>query len=340
MAIIGEVPGIKVTVQVNGEDATEHIDPHASKSDVDDDPECPVISRYIESIDDAEFSITLAVDDDTYGWRDVYHDSVVAIVNVDGQVIVRPIIKPRRGVWVVAGVDIYSEESNQWYRKPLKFSAITIVEDQSAKEFKKGMKAAQSAGLIQIAFERHVSGKKLTPLQKSFNSIDTLEVAEKALKNNFISHSISYVVPSIWIFTLINTGPRSFGERKVIQKPNMWACKRVSTDQGPIAIFRFMYKSRELLEEELIIPRSSDSSSEFTPEPTGSGISLSVGDLPMAEVLRLAQERLDQMKGAEEEKPKYRPIKREADEVIDVDEEARGARALKRCAVTVDLTDD
>ncbi|KAI0526301.1 hypothetical protein F5B22DRAFT_641451 [Xylaria bambusicola] len=322
MAVIDEVPGIKVTVQVNGEDATEYIDPHASESDIDGDPGCPVVSRYIESIDDVEFSITVAIDDDTYGWNDVEHDHLAAVVDVDKQQILRRVIRPGYKARVVTGVKSYSKGSNQWYRKPLKFSAISIVEDQSPKKSNQDMEMVKNAGLIQIAFERKMRGNKTIPLSRSFKGTGTLEVAEKTLKKRFISHSTS------------------LGETEVIKEPIWFSCPRIPTDHGPIAVFRFMYKSRECLEEELIIPRSLDSNAKLETGPTRSATYLSIRDLSMAEVLRLAQERLDQMNGIEANKYKCRSMKREADEVIDIDQEASKGRAAKRSTVTVDLTED
>ncbi|KAI1252145.1 hypothetical protein MGN70_006718 [Eutypa lata] len=53
MAILDDVPGIEVAVQINGQDVVEYDDPDASELDAP----CPTSSKYIECIDDAVFAI-------------------------------------------------------------------------------------------------------------------------------------------------------------------------------------------------------------------------------------------------------------------------------------------
>lgn len=105
--------------------------------------------------------------------------------------------------------------------------------------------------------------------------------------------------------------------------------------KGLIAVFRFKYRSRECLEQELIIPRTP------SPEPTTPAAQLSVHNMTIAELQRLAQERLDQIHWAEKAKSGYTSaVKREFHEIVDDDEEADKTRAAKRPALAIDLTDD
>lgn len=123
MAILDEVPGIKVTVQVDGQDLTEFDDPHAADSDFKVDYECPVVSKYIESIEDAEFSIKLAIDHDVYAWgRRFRSRCLIGHAEIDGSWIDSPIIHAGDEDQVIDGLRSYSEASKEWYLRKLKFS--------------------------------------------------------------------------------------------------------------------------------------------------------------------------------------------------------------------------
>lgn len=62
MAVIDGIRGLCVTIRVNGQDAPEYADP---KAGTQQQPEgtAMVVSKYIESIDDAEFKVHIAVTD-------------------------------------------------------------------------------------------------------------------------------------------------------------------------------------------------------------------------------------------------------------------------------------
>ncbi|KAI1354523.1 hypothetical protein F5Y01DRAFT_311721 [Xylaria sp. FL0043] len=330
MAVLEEVPGVEVTVQVGGQDAVEYVDPHASDSDLDDDLECPVVSRYIESIDDTEFSIKIAVDNDVYAWKDVKH-SLGATIEVDGRWVHEPLIEPGTEMRVVEGTEEYSEESKQWYLRTLKFSAVNTVDDDNTKRTRKDMEAVKDVGLIEVSLERCTLTEQISTTRTPFTNADTLRVTEKALKNNFISHSTC------------------FGIKKAVTEPQVWSTRSISEDNGPIAVFRFIYRSKEKLKEELVIPRSPSPE----PKPATPPVSRSVHNMTLSELQRLAQERLDQIKDEDVNSPIKRENKevagidedgltkkRGVTEVVDVDEEAAKARSKKRLAVTIDLTDD
>ncbi|KAI0971867.1 hypothetical protein F4678DRAFT_461234 [Xylaria arbuscula] len=316
MAILDEVPGIKVTIQVGGQEATEYIDPHASESNNPDDPECPIVLRYIESIDDAEFSVKVDVDDDVYAWDDTNHVLSIS-VQIDGQPVSGSFCERGMKSGVMKGENFYSADSQEWYIRNLKFSAISIVDDRTKKRIQRDMETVERVGLIEVTIERHVLQHEVSAKPGESANPGALELGEKALKRNFISHSTSY------------------GKNEAIEAPKLYDACRLPMDDGPIAVFRFMYRSKESLKAQLIIPRTPE------PEPTGSSTSLSVDDLTMAEVRRLAQEKLDEMNWAREAKGRSTSItKREISGVVDIDEEDKKARSRKRRVVTIDLTDD
>ncbi|RYP42119.1 hypothetical protein DL767_000484 [Monosporascus sp. MG133] len=91
MAILQELPGVKVTVRVEGKDCVEYEDPDAA----DIQTSCPTSTKYIESVDDAEFCIHFHVDSD-YNWDYKKHFLDVAVY-VDNQdlALKRELIIPR-----------------------------------------------------------------------------------------------------------------------------------------------------------------------------------------------------------------------------------------------------
>ncbi|KAI0115766.1 hypothetical protein GGR51DRAFT_575599 [Nemania sp. FL0031] len=337
MAVLDEVPGIEVTIQINGQNVTEYDSPQALESDHHDlDSGCPTISKYVEAIDDTEFSIKVTVDDDIYAWENIDH-VLLATVEIDGIWVNSRFLQLGEKTWVIQGSEWYSEESQQWYVEKVKFSAIKTEDNCDAEQIKKDIETVKNTGLIHVELERHVleneiesevesefepesepeSESELEPLVDT----NTLTVAEKALKGKAISHSTC------------------FSDNEVIMEYNRWSSHRAEEDSGPIAIFRFMYRSKEGLKQELVIPRTPSPSPPALTSSKSS--SKSVDDMTVAELRRLAQERLDQINWAKEAKSRDKStIKREVSEVVDVDEEAAKARTAKRPAVTIDLTDD
>ncbi|KXH45321.1 hypothetical protein CSAL01_08489 [Colletotrichum salicis] len=97
-----------------------------------------------------------------------------------------------------------------------------------------------------------------------------------------------------------------------------------------IARFFFRYKPRTFLQVDGIIPR------DPSPEPTPSPSPPTVANLPLADIMRLAQERLEQLEPHVKREPGT-SVKREADEKID----SRPHKVYKVDADgTIDLSDD
>ncbi|KAI1115092.1 hypothetical protein F5Y14DRAFT_460911 [Nemania sp. NC0429] len=290
MAILEEVPGMEVTIQIDGQNVTEYDGPQASDSVSQDDSGCPVVSKYIESIGDAEFTIKLTIDGKLYY---------------------------KRGCKVMDHLVFHPKIDGRWVRS----AVMSIVDDRNAARIQKDIKATKDLGIIQIEVERHIYRGELPPSQDADSTTTTLEVAEKALKGKAISHSTSV------------------GKREPGESLRLMNTRRIPADNGPIAVFRFLYRSREDLKQELVIPRTPE------PELATPAVQQSIHDMTEAQIHRLAQERLDQIKQDEEAKGHSNSIvkkegKRGIREVIDVDEEAGEARAAKRRAITIDLTDD
>ncbi|KAI1367199.1 hypothetical protein F5Y08DRAFT_336868 [Xylaria arbuscula] len=62
MAIIDEIPGIEVTIVVNGQLADEYVDPDPSDQKLQSDPDCPICTRYIEAVEGHPFSTRVTFD--------------------------------------------------------------------------------------------------------------------------------------------------------------------------------------------------------------------------------------------------------------------------------------
>jgi hypothetical protein len=73
IAVLNEIPGLKITVHIDGQAVAENVDPHASEANSDENSGFPVISKYIKVIDDTAFEIKLTVNNDEYAWDDPDH---------------------------------------------------------------------------------------------------------------------------------------------------------------------------------------------------------------------------------------------------------------------------
>ncbi len=164
-----------------------------------------------------EFSIKMAIDDDTYAWDDIEH-VLSAEVNIDGKQVTGFLAGRGDEGMMAEGQLIYSEESQQWYCRKMKFSAISIgatfstytwvlwltlvlAEDRNAAQVQEDIETVKEVGLIQVSLERCVEEGRATPVLDPFINTNTLEVAEKVLKGKTISHSASYVIPQVRILT-------------------------------------------------------------------------------------------------------------------------------------------
>ncbi|KAI1505430.1 hypothetical protein F5X99DRAFT_244249 [Biscogniauxia marginata] len=318
MAILKEVPGVEVTVQVNDRDAIEYDDPHASEQE--SDAASPTSHNYIESIDDANFSVCV-VATSQYRWGYPYHDIELKVL-ADGQFIRCQFISERdltagRCVRSIKGRRAFDPKKKEWYQQLCRFAAVSTVDDSKRDRVQSDKKVAAKLGVIEVRLRRiRNSGnyRRLSP--QDFPAISTqsdrkYEIAEKSMKGKAISHGTA------------------FSRGAKMSAPRHYDVEPIPGDRGNLAVYRFYYKSRDALKQEMIIPRSP------SPDPIISGLS-------RAEIERLARERLDQIKGEGEAKRERKSgVKREADEMLDLTGEQTLSRPSKRHQpVVVDLTAD
>ncbi|KAI0181108.1 hypothetical protein GGR52DRAFT_522951 [Hypoxylon sp. FL1284] len=311
MAVLDDVPGIKVVVLVAGNEATEYEDPNHEEAEEHESIPTPTSSKYIECISNAEFSIKAYV---TRGYEWGYRNHCLsASFYVDGKRLRKHIHNADSGDRIhILGREVYDAATSQWLLQKCKFSAISTVDDAKDERIKKDIQIAKNLGVIEVSFTRCIKQEGPLPHRPTASAIkgaDKIELAEKSLKGRAMSHGTA------------------FSTVKNPRIPKFTHTRSLEEDGGPIATFRFHYRSRDALKQEMVIPRS--------PSPS----STPLAEMPRAELERLARERLDQLRSYEAKEEHKPAIKRELNKTIDLsDENPRPAKFARRAEV-IDLTD-
>ncbi|KAK1983183.1 hypothetical protein LZ30DRAFT_715227 [Colletotrichum cereale] len=326
MAIIRDFPGVKVTVQVDGRDAIEYEDPDGLETDPNRKNALWRTFSYIESKDDAFFSVRYQVDN-SHRWEGPDHAFALTLY-VDGNRADGVVCEAKRFlnfdpfyVWdtTIEGSRQKSTASGYERLNKFKFSKVTTLDDAANDRVKVDTAKAKLMGVIEVfIYPMVITGpSRYTDCghRRDAQSAN-FEIAEKALKGRAVSHGTSFADGGV-----------------ISQRPTVTA--EYLNDHNPIAAFTFKYRSRDALHKEMIIPRSP------SPEP--------IAGLSEAEIRRLAMERLDDINNHRRsptvKRERRRPIiKREYAEILDLTEEPdkREWKTIKieGNRVAVDLTDD
>ncbi|KAI0401204.1 hypothetical protein F4802DRAFT_440587 [Xylaria palmicola] len=322
MAIHPDLPGLEATVRCNGQALPEYEDPDAGANDDaanDGADSRPSTTKYIECLDGAEFDVFIKVAA-PYQWGYLNH-IVIADLVVDGQHIQGSVFRnPVSNVLATSTHFIKGRESNvggTWSRQNFKFAAVKTIDDARKERVESDLKVAKDLGTIEVQFFREIEygPSSHTPADNCESA--TFELAEKSLKGKAISHGTSY-------------GPGS-----ATIAPRYISTSKLAGDNGPILVIRFLYRSRDALKRELVIPRSPS-------------LSPTLENLTPAERDRLARERLDELRNHKmKRETRNTIIKREFGEVFDLTEEPPAPRSTKKSRLqdgrevdVVDLTDD
>jgi len=259
MAILNKLPGLEVTININGVPLQEY------KQDSDDLYEASpglsgewqdarTVCKYIEAATDTEFSIVVTGEPEF----ERSSPSLICALYIDGKWVWEPIFteptlrRPKfrsetKGIFV----DMPTGRGDQSLLKKFKFAKIeTTSDDARVGDLKNDTERMGKVGEILVKIYR---GDKGEPSQNKLTSFDPLgdgsgEVHEKALKGQAKSHSVLL-------------GPAD----EMVKTPLYHTTKRIDGDGFPIAIFKFKYRSREALKSLLIIERTPEPS--VTPEP-------------------------------------------------------------------------
>ncbi|KAI3336614.1 hypothetical protein HD806DRAFT_11720 [Xylariaceae sp. AK1471] len=318
MAILEEVPGIEVAVQIDGKDVIEYDPNDEEERSLATGTQCPTVTKYIECVNDAEFAIRMTA---SLGYKWGYKNhSLIFRVSIDGvahhgRFLGKPVSPCRQQESIMADIHGFCSQAQKWKVYKLKFSPVGTIDDCPKERVAQDLAIAKNLGLIKVAVIRCTKGRSRPARTK--NVLDSnrqkFELAEKSVKGKAISHGTTF---------------SPMGQIKV---PNHLEISELPGDRGPIAVFRFLYRSRDSLQKNLIIPRS--------PSPSSAQ---SFAKLSPAEMKRLAKERFEQMRQQNNRlKDGIKPvIKREFGTIQDLTEDDESQRPAKRTVQFVDLTID
>ncbi|KXJ96434.1 hypothetical protein Micbo1qcDRAFT_199248 [Microdochium bolleyi] len=300
MAVIDGVSGLEVTVEVAGQTATEYEDHHTSSNASSDKS----VTRYIESKDDTEFSVTFRINP-SYAWEPSHHSLEVRLW-IDGDYATGAIFSKHHARSITFyGAERQRSDTTQWYRRKFKFSALKISDHHSLSKDDIKKNRLKKIGTVLVTVTRCVAGKEIPFRNKAApHDESALEFSEKAMKGSAIAHG------------MILTREEEISNRQTI------SVQPLDSDNGPIATFNFLYRSRDALRAGMIIGRTP------SPDPTDG---MSIEDLR-----RLARERLEMPVKIEAK------VKREWDDTKDSIENRSLFVNVKRSRreSPIDLTDD
>ncbi|KAG6360097.1 hypothetical protein INS49_011153 [Diaporthe citri] len=253
MAVIEEL-GLEVKVNVNGSAAAECPDEEPDVNNNARRQTANVCHRYVESVDNAGFAINVGLIPGTntgQEWvgRSQNHGLSFTVAFDGGHNVATVVIRQRRNTELLEGVH---------------------VEDANKKRVASDLKVAQNLGLIRVSVRRIIFKNKDQSHTSSHHlrlGTQGISLAEKALKGRAVSHGAALSAP--------------------VQSTN-WDTYHfdcVDTYASPLAVFYFKYRSKEALQQQLIIPRPRSLSMESDLE-----------NISPDEIRRLARERLSQIK--------------------------------------------
>ncbi|KAK7921155.1 hypothetical protein PG985_009177 [Apiospora marii] len=221
MAIIDGVSAIEVTIWVGGRPAFEYADPDHSNEAGGHGPK--MSSKFIQCRNGEEFKIHVRVNS-TYDHQQPVPHTLNLAAYIDGQ-------------WIRGELCRENNLKNGHFRVDIKERVARTRDGTVVKQ------AFKFAGVTTRVIELRVFRVEELGSSNFSNGTDTTrlaEVAEKSLKGRAISHGTQ--------FSDDQTSPPG-----AVNVPRYRDVKRLSTDAGPLAIYRFAYRSREGLYQEAII---------------------------------------------------------------------------------------
>ncbi|KAG4430283.1 hypothetical protein IFR05_014230 [Cadophora sp. M221] len=240
MAILDRVPGLEVKVHINGQPAQEY-------DDDEDEQAVPgavgwyqaarTVRKYVESISDKEFLVQLSLD------NSFKFDcpTLSCELSIDGKVVRSPVIYRKHQesfTLEIDGIKTSAGDGKTALLKPFKFSKIeTSTDDAKLKDIKEDSKHMNDVGEIVFRIWRSTEARP----REAHNYTELVAVNavhEKALKGQAKSHTTT------------------LGEASRIVSRHVVSCEKLDGFDYPIAIFRFLYRSKDSLKSLLIIKRT------------------------------------------------------------------------------------
>ncbi|EFY87872.1 hypothetical protein MAC_06120 [Metarhizium acridum CQMa 102] len=262
MAVITNVPGISITVHVNGEVAQEY-PPHDPTGECPSSP--PSHICYIESKSNQSFLVRLTLSQE----RQISEaNAILFTVFIDGMLAGGRILYSRPTCQLSSPINvdikdqiIQSHVAGHCIRRSFSFSPVSLVEETTQATVERDSRRAKSLGciVVNLATCRRGATRPLQPMVPSRNSDFVL--AEKAMKGKELSHGTSYT------------------EEILAPTPSCADAHNIT----PLAKYIFRYRSRAALQRELIIPQT-------PPPPDETFITSELGSMSDENVRFLAKE--------------------------------------------------
>ncbi|KAF8857647.1 hypothetical protein BDZ45DRAFT_744153 [Acephala macrosclerotiorum] len=336
MAILDAVPGLDVSVYVDGHALKEYDDEEEDEitpsTAAEEFQASRTVSKYVEAVSDKVFSVRLAF---TKPFS-MDCDAMSIPIFVDGkQMDTRVISKyfhkdnfrdrvlKNHMELEFKGVDVPAPgKNNQNFVKKFRFSKIGItMDDDKLKEVKQDSERIEKVGEITVKFYRADASPEVQKDSKvardPSSELSQSSVHEKALKGQAKSHQVSF-------------GPADELISRLIVKAD-------KIDNFPIATFRFKYRSKEALKSLLIVERTP------SPEPEEASASpppvdLNNLDADQKKQLEKFLKGLIRNRGRGSSNTPQRTIKRERDAGEGPSNSKKKRKSGRKA--TVDLTED
>ncbi|KAI3317472.1 hypothetical protein HD806DRAFT_526993 [Xylariaceae sp. AK1471] len=237
MAIIQGLPGLEVTIFTDGSTAKEYDDPSGT-DEVHRRPQ--VVTKYIECKDNEPFRIHLKATK-KYSWGYENHAlnfaAVIDGIWAKGELCSQKDTKDE--AWerdISYRVVTNPNEPARYVFQEFAFSTLIKVDWTTDEQRESDMERMERLGTIEVKVYRTiVQGNGPTFVPAGEHPEDFI-VSQEATRGKSQSHGTKFTC----------TQPAT--------KPNYVKCSSISEDNGPIAIFRFKYRSRAALRLEGITP--------------------------------------------------------------------------------------
>ncbi|KAG9517387.1 hypothetical protein KCV07_g6167, partial [Aureobasidium melanogenum] len=226
MAVLDGLPGIEVTVVVDGKDLHEYQD-----AGMEDDED--TVTKYIEAVDNANFAIKIKVTKDA----EFKGNRLSFKVLVDGSLISRPLVGPLRrrtptGVRMVNGIQV----GDRHIRK-LKFDALESVTEHGL-GLPEDLQRVKNLGKIEVQVTHKNTIRRTSKTYGKPGDNSDGFISEKAVKGQAVTHSYS------------------LDKETYRLKSCAWKSDAVDGVKDPAAVFVFHYRSKAALKKLMIIPRT------------------------------------------------------------------------------------
>ncbi|KAG9653192.1 hypothetical protein KCU95_g13375, partial [Aureobasidium melanogenum] len=228
MAVLNGLPGVEVTVVVDGEDLREYQDPNMEDGE-------DAITKHIAVVDGANFAMKIKVTEDA-----LFEGNTLAFnVKVDGSEVSEPIIEPtdveeHSYVQLVEGVDVGPQRIRR-----LRFSALETVNEQNSAPPEDDDRL-KDLGKIEIRVShRNVIKNVRASYYEPETGNENAAVTEEAIKGQGLTHSYSLDEETYY------ADDTPFCTTKAVRRA-----------KDPAGIFVFNYRSKAALRDLMIIPRT------------------------------------------------------------------------------------